>query len=124
MACDDQCILKLGATSNTASNSTTLLSVTSYSDYRDFWKTNDGQNRISAWVNLTQGLPYYIEANHIQYTGADHLSVAVEIQQNQTVGHMHSMREIQQLTIQQTIVFDTVSITVSNPDNGTFQIIF
>jgi hypothetical protein len=51
----------------------------SWSNYREFWKTNDGQIRISAWVNLTQGQPYYIEANHIQATGGDHLSVGVEI---------------------------------------------
>ena len=37
---------------------------------------------------------------------------------------MHSMREVQQLIIQMNNTFDTVSITVDNPDNGTFAIIF
>jgi len=40
------------------------------------------------------------------------------------VGHMHSMREVQQLIIQMNNTFDTVSITVENPDSGTFAIIF
>lgn len=37
---------------------------------------------------------------------------------------MHSMREVQQLIIQMNNTFDTVSITVDNPDSGTFAIIF
>ena len=40
------------------------------------------------------------------------------------VGHMQSMKEIQELTIQPALVYDTVSITINNPDSGTFTIIF
>ena len=40
------------------------------------------------------------------------------------VGHMHSMREIQELTIQLALVYDTVSISINNPDSGTYHIIF
>jgi hypothetical protein len=47
MSCDDNCILKLGSTPNSLSNLTQLLSVLSDSEYRNFWKTNDYQKRIS-----------------------------------------------------------------------------
>ena len=65
MACDDQCILKLGSIPNSLFNLTQLLSVRSWSDYRNFWKSNDNQVRISKWVDLIQGQQYFIEADHV-----------------------------------------------------------
>jgi hypothetical protein len=71
-------------------------------DYRDFWETRNGHletKRISEWVALTEGEHYYIEGKHLEGTGGDHFSTAVEIEQSDIIGHHHSMREIQYVSV-------------------------
>jgi hypothetical protein len=55
----------------------------------------------SEWINLTAGEPYYIEGGTFEWTGGDHFSVAVEIEQTNTsvVGHHHAMKEVQYLEV-------------------------
>jgi hypothetical protein len=46
---------------------------------------------------LTEGLPYYIEADQYEGSGGDNFAVAVEIEatpEKNTTGHHHSMKEV------------------------------
>jgi hypothetical protein len=92
MTCDDTCQLYI---SNVTMNTTTkqwIYQSPYIAGFRSFFHP-DGR-RISNWVNLTKGEYYYIEARHVQYTGADYVSVAVEIEDpNAVQGHHHSMKE-------------------------------
>jgi len=67
--------------------------------FREYWKPgNEESQRISEWVELEAGQRYYLLAEHIEYTYLwDHLSVAVEIEEADTAGHHHAMREIQHI---------------------------
>lgn len=57
----------------------------------------------------------------MQWSGGDHVSVAVEIEDlTAPNGHWHSMREIQRLIIGQELIRDKTNITITNPDGGSF----
>ena len=60
----------------------------------------------------------------IEYTGGDHLSVGVEIEQTSMTGHHHSMKEIQRLSINVTNNLDTNRVTIENADGGEFKLNF
>ena len=78
--CDDHCSLKLGVTEpGSTSNLSTLLDVTAASGHR-FYRGPDGQQRISDWVELTEGQYYYIEGDMKEAAGGDHFTVSVEIE--------------------------------------------
>jgi len=81
MACDDYCILNLGQAPNNASKEAVkkVIGTTRYTSFRDYFKS-DGRNRSSGWYTLEKGKPYYLEAQHSEGTGGDHVSVAVEIE--------------------------------------------
>jgi hypothetical protein len=71
----------------------------SWSNYRDYWETRSsyfaGENiLISNWTELTEGEPYYFEADTYEGGGSDHFVIAVEIEQTDVVGHHHAMKEI------------------------------
>ena len=125
MSCDDQCLLKLADMPNDPSTATEILKNTAYSTFRQYFK-NDGVVRKSAWMTLTKGEPYYIEAHHSQGTWHDHVSVAVEIEQTGTpiADHHHTKREVQYLSIDPKNDFDTTKITVTNPDDKEYVLIF
>lgn len=36
---------------------------------------------------------YFLEAQHVEFGGGDHLTVAVEIERNDSTGHYHSLKE-------------------------------
>ena len=59
----------------------------------------------------------YIEIHHIQGTGNEHVSIAVEIETSST-GHQNSNREIQQLQINPYNVRELTTIVVEDPDGG------
>lgn len=103
LACDDYCSLKLGNTSNQIANTTLVANNWAATDYRDFWETRGGhrtdQKRISDWISLTAGEHYYIEGQHLEGNGGDHFTTAVEIEQTEIVGHHHSMKEVQYLSV-------------------------
>jgi hypothetical protein len=77
-ACDAACRLKVGTTANDATNPTTAITA-GWSSSRDFFKVTDG-GRSSDWITMTAGEPYYFEAEHVENTGTDHMTVAVEIE--------------------------------------------
>lgn len=79
MTCDDLCKLYLGNGSDTKDPSSKVLIYqgNGWSPYRSFFDLS--RTKYSSWLNLTKDQYYYIEARHIQYSGDDHMSVAVEI---------------------------------------------
>jgi hypothetical protein len=70
MTCDDQCSFDMSLTDMDTSDLTNLLTVTGYSDYKE-WDKNDGQVRISDWVYLTEGEHYYFELKHVEGSYTD-----------------------------------------------------
>jgi hypothetical protein len=70
--------------------------------------------------------PYFIEAQHTEFGGGDHLTVAVEIEKtDNSTGHYHSLKEVQYLGFMpDTINHDTVRITIENPDDGNYLLSF
>ena len=101
VACDDYCNIVLGDTPNQIENVTEHAVNMGATDYRDWWETRnkDKWQRTSEWVSLTAGEHYYIEAKHLEGGGGDHFSSAVEIEQSDIIGHHHSMREVQYLSV-------------------------
>ena len=57
----------------------------------------------------------------MQYGGADHLSVAVEIEDPSIVpGHQHTSKAIQRVKINQSLIREQSIVTISNPDGNNF----
>ena len=117
------CQLYLGNSNLNTTDKSLIHQENGWSSYRSYFTFN-GQH-ISKWVNLTVGTYYFIEAKHIQYTGGDHVSVAVEINDpNALQGHHHSMKEWQRFLINQVNVPEKTNITINNPDGGQFVLNF
>jgi hypothetical protein len=66
-------------------------------EWRDFFAENPIGNAASSWIQLEKGQFYPIQADLREYSGTDHLSVAVEFKTTDTEGHHHAAREIQLL---------------------------
>lgn len=125
LACDDHCFVDLDLTPGSSSNLTSILSVDNWTNFRFFWDTRDGRTRISEWYELEEGQHYYIDTGVAEGGGGDHLSVAVEIERNDTEpGHHHSMRETQRLSVNINNDLDTTRVTVLNPDDGKYVLNF
>jgi hypothetical protein len=97
---------------------------TSYSDYRDWYETRHSNTLISEWVPLTEGEAYYLEVVTYEATGGDHMAVAVEIEDTGFVGHHHTMKEVQMVTLESAQVYEVTRFTVTNPDDGEYILIF
>lgn len=102
-ACDNYCRIYLSNVSGSVDAKERLTYSTSASNYRDWWEASHSQrfDMQSEWISLTKDQPYYIQGETFEWTGGDHFSVAVEIEQtNDTVvGHHHSMKEVQYLEV-------------------------
>jgi hypothetical protein len=125
MACDDLCRLYFDETPGSTTNETKIID-TSYGGFRRFHTASDNRNRISEWVNLTEGEHYYIRALHGEGTGSDYLTVGVEIERDNSSapGHHHSVKEVQMVEARIERNKDTVRVTIDNPDNGNFLLNF
>jgi hypothetical protein len=132
MACDDYCLLRMGKTADLGPegfNATEDIITTWRSADRRLYNKVDGRNRQSEWRFLEANQSYYIESHHIEGSGNDHFTVAVEINQTNStnvtemVGHHHAMREIQYVGIHTNDNRDTIRITIENPDGGEFKLI-
>ena len=125
MTCDDYCSVSIGNSSMVSSEPTEILSNFANVDHRDWWETRRSQyKRISEWISLTEGEHYFIEGKHLEGGGGDHFSVAVEIEQADTAGHHHAMKEVQYLSVYTDQVFDTTRINITNADDGQFILAF
>lgn len=93
ISCDDHCKFDMSTTDMATDSLTSLLYVTSYSDYKE-WDKNDGATRISDWVALTEGEHYYFELMHTEGSSTDFVQVGVEIEQTTVTGHHHARKEV------------------------------
>lgn len=124
MSCDDHCILKLGLTPENVTDVQDIIQIYEWSEWRDYFQ-EDGANRSSVWIALEADQAYYLEANHVEFGGGDHLTVAVEIESSNSSGHYHSLKEQQFLGFMpETYNQDTVRITIENPDDGKYLLSF
>jgi len=114
----------MGNTPNNSTSPPQIIKIHYPSGFRDYFKDSDGWNRSSEWITLKKGQPYYMEAKTSEHGGNDHFSVAVEIKQTEIVGHHHSFKERQWLSIDPENNKDTARITVENADNGQYVLIF
>jgi hypothetical protein len=73
---------------------------------------------------LTQGEHYYMEAWHYEGNGGDHFAAAVEIEQSDIIGHHHSMKEIQYISVEAEQVFESTRINITDIDDGNFIVVF
>jgi hypothetical protein len=126
VACDDYCKIRLGDTPDQVENVTTIVDNTYATDYRDWWETRgaDRFKRVSDWIRLEKDEHYYIEGWHLEGGGGDHFSTAVEIEQTEIIGHHHSMKEVQYVSVQSAQVFETTRINITNMDNGKYLLVF
>lgn len=123
LACDDGCDLKLAETPDTVEDPTVLFeSITNNGNRRHYY--DDAQDQISAWVSLTEGESYFLESMHYAGWGSNYLSLAVEIEQTEMVGHHHAIKEIQKIGVIPKQEFDTIRITVTNLDEGEYVLRF
>ena len=106
MSCDDKCKLHMDTTPYNAAAPVepTLTEIAwrnSAGGWRDYFSTpSDSFNQFeSAWVVLTAGESYYLEAEHLQYTGGEHISVSVEIEDAAASGHPMASHAIQHFMI-------------------------
>lgn len=96
---DDEAEFYFSNVSNSPENMTLLFRSPGHSGHRGYFRV-DG-SRMTRWPNLTKDEYYYIEVRMVQYTGGDHLSVAVEIEDPTiTPGHFQTMRELQRLLVE------------------------
>lgn len=114
MACDDKCYLKFSNVSMDPSQAVSILNQDSYTSYRNY--IND--TRYTDWISLEKDGYYYLEAAHIQYSGNDHLTISVESDANDIVGHMYSRREVQRLQILPELKRDTFYLDIEKPWPG------
>lgn len=78
VSCDDYCQLEVSNSNLTAAGKMLIHSSPGSTSFRNYW-TLDG-SRNTSWIPLVKGNYYFLEARHIQGTGPEHLSVAVEIE--------------------------------------------
>lgn len=124
MACDDGCKLKFDQTAGRLGSETEILSA-SYSPYRSYHYKSATQTRVSAWIPLVQGEAYYIQAEHVEYTSGDHLTVGVEIEQTAIPNHHHSRKEVQKLAVKTEDNRDTTTVTLSSiASSGAYLLLF
>jgi hypothetical protein len=65
-----------------------------------------------------------MEAWHYEGVGGDHFAVAVEIEQSKIIGHHHSMKEIQYISVEAEGVYESTRITISKIDDGNYLLVF
>lgn len=90
-----------------------------YSPYLRQYYRNDSTDHISDWFALEEGGNYFFEAIQYQYSGDGHMSIGVEIEQDEIVGHHHAIKEQQVLYIEPEQFYDTIQFNFTEPDGGT-----
>ena len=122
MTCDDNCELHFSnvADSTDVANVKKIISQNYFTPYRNYFdnQTRTGFNMESDWITLQKGKKYYIDARHSESIGSDHLTVGVEIEKADTTGHHHAMKEVQEIGVLTTRIFEEFTVTVDNPDDG------
>ena len=88
------------------------------------WRANLVQESLYAdnWIRLEEGKSYQMKAITTDYGGASHMTVAVEIRnQNETYEqHPKATRTVTHFAYDPHNTFEEWSFTVKNPDSGSF----
>ena len=124
-ACDDRCSLSIATTADsTAEDDMVLIIDDLYMEWGARRNYHYDEKQISDWVSLTEGEAYYIEGTHFDLYYWNHFTVGVEIAQSDFVGHHHSKREVQMVTMQPETIFEAIRLTITNMDDGYFKLVF
>jgi hypothetical protein len=78
VSCDDWCQLHFNNAGKDPVGKKVIYSSDAGASYRNYFNLNG--RKTTAWLNLTEGEYYYLEARHIQVTGGDHMTISVEIE--------------------------------------------
>jgi hypothetical protein len=67
---------------NTITPKTELLRLNSWTQTNAFFSSSysNANRKISDWIQLTKGEPYYLEASYVEYNGGDHMNTGVEFE--------------------------------------------
>ena len=111
---------------NTITPTTQLLKLNGWSSVNSFFHNHGHEtaSKVSDWIHLTKGEPYYLEVHYVEYNGVDHLNTGVEFEQTAIVNHHQSMKEIQELRITTDQSKEQHVIEIKNPDSGTYKLLF
>jgi hypothetical protein len=123
ISCNDACQLFLNNTtpwdrSNPQEVELTEQCIRHYAtEWRNYFLPNvEGSTTVhqSNWTDLTAGEYYKIEGYHMEYSGDDHFTAAVEFEKTDSTGHHHASKEVQLMSIDPTNNFEIFNITVEN----------
>jgi len=98
MVCDDYCLMEMATCPNSHSPTERILDLRGHTPYNGFfsheyrWHTE--KRKVSDWIELIEGQKYYMQVNYMEYSHNDYMRTAVEIEQNEIVGHHNAMKEI------------------------------
>lgn len=126
MACDQQCRMSIAECPNTTTPLTMLLKLNSWTQTNAFFSTaySNDNKKVSDWIHLEKGEPYYMEASYVEYDRSDHMTTGVEFEQTAIQNHTNSMKEIQELKISTNQTKEKTHVEVQNPDDGSFKVLF
>ena len=126
MSCYQQCRIWIAECPNTISPKTELLRLNSWTETRAFFSNaySNSNKKVSDWIHLTKGEPYYMESSYVEYNGGDHMSTGVEFEQTTIVNHHQAMKEIQELKISTDNTREQTTIDIKNPDDKHFKLMF
>lgn len=133
LSCDDSCDLKLDSTNPLSSGlGFTPVEIANrwwYTNWREYFnppEVDDVNQYISEWITLTAGEYYKIDAAHINDGSSGHFTVSVEFKSAtmNISGHKNAAKETQILEISQDQVPETWSLTVTDPSNGAYYLVF
>jgi hypothetical protein len=129
VTCDHKCDLHMAPCADTTSPLQHIVTQIYPTGYRDHFSANNfretgKRHTWSEWISLEKGKHYYLLGKYVERTHSDHFSVAVEIEQSAVHGHHHAMKEIQEISAIGEVKYEHTRITVTNPDNNKYLLIF
>lgn len=103
MSCDDHCMLEVHHKHMTKLDEPVKLHSNIAVTYREFFR-NDGVQRETDFLNMTEGEYYYIKGTLAEWGWGDHMTVGVQIKYNNTIhnlpsNHTHIRKEVQHINI-------------------------
>ena len=100
MSCDDDCSLLFSDVADSADSADVqeLLTNTDWTYNRGFFELAGIGNRITDWIALEQDKHYYIDVKHVEVNGNDHMSLGVEIEDDDAINHHHAMKSLQEIS--------------------------
>ena len=131
MSCDDDCTFKMNHAGDDPLDpdyAQMLLMRDTWTTYRDtevLDKTEDSDLFgvvFSKWVTLVQDEYYYMESTLSDGGGRINLDVGMEVIPDvMPANHPYAEKQVQKMSIaQQNILYDTMEVKVTNPDQGLF----